>query len=379
MKKSLFLVVAIFGLLSSLSAREKIFIVERENSALAVIDHNLLVDKIKNMHNFNHAVVKFRDNDGYVITRDGYVIKFDPINNKKIKEYKTSKSAIGFIIGANFLAVANYDNKTVEILDRDLNPLETIKTGSRNVGIKIYKDYLIFELMDSDEIWVMRDKNFGKAKPHFVLFKKFKDIGKVPFDAMIHKNLYVAGLFNSPDVGLLNLDTMEYKKIPLNLGKKDRILKVPHFGFWSISDKYFFIPAVGAKKIFVFDHNFKPIRAIEVKGNPVFTAISPNKKWLAVSFSGKDFPYVQIIDTKSFKIMRTFKFPGWILHLRWSKDTPHIYFSVNTKNEVLAYRVSDPDPKKWWKHFMWPVLKPSGIFLFEAPNEPAPKIRKVSH
>ena len=379
MKKSLFLVVAIFGLLSSLSAREKIFVVERENSALAVIDHNLLVDKIKNMHNFNHAVVKFRDNDGYVITRDGYVIKFDPINNKKIKEYKTSKSAIGFIIGANFLAVANYDNKTVEILDRDLNPLETIKTGSRNVGIKIYKDYLIFELMDSDEIWVMRDKNFGKAKPHFVLFKKFKDIGKVPFDAMIHKNLYVAGLFNSPDVGLLNLDTMEYKKIPLNLGKKDRILKVPHFGFWSISDKYFFIPAVGAKKIFVFDHNFKPIRAIEVKGNPVFTAISPNKKWLAVSFSGKDFPYVQIIDTKSFKIMRTFKFPGWILHLRWSKDTPHIYFSVNTKNEVLAYRVSDPDPKKWWKHFMWPVLKPSGIFLFEAPNEPAPKIRKVSH
>ncbi len=379
MKKMLFLLFILGATISSLSAREKIFVVERENSALAVIDHNLLVDKIKNMHNFNHAVVKFRDNDGYVITRDGYVIKFDPIHNKKLKEYKTSKSAIGFIIGSNFLAVANYDNKTVEILDRDLNPLQTIKTGSRNVGIKIYKNYLIFELMDSDEIWVMKNENLSKAKAHFVLFKKFKDIGKVPFDAMIHKNLYVAGLFNSPDVGLLNLDTMKYKKIPLNLGRKDRILKVPHFGFWSISKDYFFIPAVGAKKVFVFDHNFKPISAIEVKGNPVFTAMSPNQKWLAVSFSGKDFPYVQIIDTKTFKIMRTFKFDGWILHLRWSKDTPHIYFSVNTKNEVLAYRVSDPDPKKWWKHFMWPVRKPSGIFLFEAPDDYLKKSSKVSH
>ena len=359
--------------------QEKIFVVERENSALAVIKHNLVWDEIKGMHNCNHAVVKFRDNDGYAITRDGYVIKFDPIKDKKLKEYKTSRSAIGFIIGKNYVAVANYDNKTVEILDRDLNPIQTIQTGSRNVGIKTYKNYLIFELMDDDQIWVMKDENGGKSKPRFVLYKKFENIGKVPFDAMIHKNLYVAGLFNSPDVGLLNLDTMTYKKIPLNLGQKERILKVPHFGFWSISEKYFFVPAVGARKVFVFDHNFKPVTAIDVKGNPVFTAISPDRKWLAVSFSGKDFPYVQILDTKTLKIRRTFKFPGWILHLRWSKLTPHIYFSVNTKDEVLAYNVSDPDPKNWWKHFMWPVPKPSGIFLFEAPDDPAPKLRKVSH
>ncbi len=378
MKKNLLLLVLLGAILSLLSAREKIFVVERENSALAVIDHNLLYDEIKNMHNFNHAVVKFKDNDGYVITRDGYVIKFDPIHNKKLKEYKTSKSAIGFIIGDNYLAVANYDSKSVEILDRNLNPIQSIETGSRNVGIKSYKNYLIFELMDKDQIWVMKDTNASKAKPHFVLYKKFENIGKVPFDAMIHKNLYVAGLFNSPDVGVLNLDTMTYKKIPLNLGHKERILKVPHFGFWSISDDYFFVPAVGARKVFVFDHNFKPVKAIEVKGNPVFTALSPDKRWLAVSFSGKDFPYVQIIDAKSFKIARTFHFPGWILHLRWSKDNKEIYFSVNTKDEVLAYHCSDPDPKKWWKHFMWPVPKPSGIFLFEAPNEPAPKLRKVS-
>lgn len=347
-----------------MSKSDKIFVVERENSALAVIKRNILQNEIKGMHNFNHAVVKFRDNDGYVITRDGYVIKFDPINEVKVKEYKTSKSAIGFIIGDNYVAVANYDNKTVEILDRDLNPVQTIKTGSRNVGIKEYKDYLVFSCMDSDEIWVMRDTQPKAKTPKFELYKKIEDAGAVPFDAMIDKNLYVAGFFNSKHVGFLNLDTMEYKKVPLALNGKERILKVPHFGFWSISGKYFFIPAVGNKKVFVFDHKFNFIKAIDVRGNPVFTALSPDKRWLAVTFSGKDFPYVQIVDANSFKIVRTMKFPGIILHVRWSPKHPYLYFSVNSADTVQAYNITDKDPTKWWLNFEWPVPKPSGIFVF---------------
>ncbi len=339
---------------------DKIFVVERENSALAVIKQNLLQNEIKNMHNFNHAVVKFRGKDGYVITRDGYVIKFDPIKEVKEKEFKTSKSAIGFIIGKNFLAVANYDNKTVEIVDRDLNPLQSIKTGSRNVGIKLYKNYLIFECMDSDEIWVMKNETPKAKKPHFVLYKKFKNVGQVPFDALIDKNLYVSGFFNSPFLGVLNLDTMQYKRVPLDLGKKDRVLKVPHFGFWSVSKGYFFIPAVGAKKVFVFTHNFKLVKDLDVLGNPVFTALSPDKKYLAVTFSGKYFPYVQIIDTKSLRVIKTMKFKGMVLHVRWSSDGRHLYISVNGANEVLAYNVNG-----WWKHFMWPVPKPSGIFIYK--------------
>ncbi|NPA74075.1 MAG: nitrite reductase [Epsilonproteobacteria bacterium] len=358
MKKIAF--VLLISFVSMLFARDKIFVVERENSALAVIDHNLLTNEIKNMHNFNHAVVKFRDKDGYVITRDGYVIKFDPIKEVKEKEYRTSKSAIGFVIGENFLAVANYDNKTVEILSRDLEPLQSIKTGSRNVGIKLYKDYLIFECMDSDQIWVMKNIAKKGKKPHFVEYIKFKNVGKVPFDALIDKNLYVSGFFNSPYLGVLNLDTMEYKIVPLNLGKKDRILKVPHFGFWSVSKGYFFIPAVGAKKVFVFTHDFKPVKSIDVIGNPVFTSLSPNKRYLAVTFSGKDFPRVQIIDTKTLKVIKNFKFGGMVLHVRWSSDGRHLYISVNGKNEVLAYNVNG-----WWKHFMWPVPKPSGIFIYQ--------------
>ncbi|WP_457594739.1 cytochrome D1 domain-containing protein [Hydrogenimonas sp.] len=344
---------------------DKIFVVERENSALAVIENNLFKGEIKGMHNFNHAVVKFRGNDGYVITRDGYVIKFDPIKEKKLKEYKTSKSAIGFIVGDNYVAVANYDNKTVEILDRELNPVQTIKTGSRNVGIKEYKDYLVFACMDSDEIWVLQDEHADKSKPWFVLYKKIEKAGEVPFDAMIDKNLYVVGFFNSKTVGVLDLDTMKYKKVPLKMGKKERILKVPHFGFWSISGDYFFIPAVGNKKVFVFDHHFKLVKSIEVEGNPVFTALSPDKKWLAVTFSGKKFPVVQIVDAKRLKVVRRLEFPGMILHLRWSPNHPYLYFSINDKDMVQAYKVADPDPKKWWLNLEWQIPRPSGIFIFE--------------
>ncbi len=41
---------------------------------------------------------------------------------KKEAEYKTSKSAIGFVIGDNFVAVANYDDKSVDILTKELKP-----------------------------------------------------------------------------------------------------------------------------------------------------------------------------------------------------------------------------------------------------------------
>ncbi len=344
----------------SLFAHEKLFVVERENEALAVIENQKLKKEITDMHNFNHAVVKFIDNDGYVITRDGYLIKFDPIKEKKVKEVKASKSAIGFTLNKNYVAVANYANKTVEIFDRDLNKLQTIDTGSKNVGIKVYKNYLVFACMDTDELWVLEDLNKGKGNPKFKLVKKIENAGEVPFDAMINKNLYVVGFFNSPFVGVLDLDTFEYKQVPLKLGPKTIVLKVPHFGFWSIMKDKFFIPAVGNNKVFVFDHDFNFIKAIEVEGNPVFTSLSPDRSYLAVTFSGKKFPIVQIIDTETLKIIKRFDFKGTVLHVRWSNEKPLLYVSVNGNSEVVAL-----DTKDWKEVFKVSVPKPSGIFIFE--------------
>lgn len=349
-------------LASTLFASEKLFVVERESSSLAIIENDKFKDRIENFRNMNHGVVKFYKNDGYAISRDGYVIKFDPIGEKILAEYKTSKSAIGFEISDYFVAVANYDDKSVDILTKDLKPIKKIVTDSRNVGIKLYKNYMIFSQMDSDTISVYKDLNEGKKEPNFVLEKEFKDVGEIPFDAMIQDETYIMGFFNSPHFGVVDLNKMEYKKIDVFLDeKKQQVLKVPHFGFWSLSKNETFIPAVGDNKVFVYDKNFKFLKTIETKGMPVFTSLSPDKDFIAVTFSGEDFPYLQIFDTKTYKKVKEYKFDGKVLHVRWSNEKNELYVSVNDTNKVEVL-----DTKTWENiKIINDIKKPSGIFIFE--------------
>jgi protein NirF len=348
--------------MGSVWAKEKFFVVERESESLATIYNGVKRTNIEGMHNMNHGVVKFEGNDGYVISRDGYIVKFDPVSEKILAEYKTSKSAIGFVVGANYVAVANYDDKSVDILSRDLKPIDKIQTGSKNVGIKIYTDYLIFSQMDNDIISVFKDMDAGKALPNFKLHKEFKDVGELPFDAMIKDEKYIVGFFTSKFFGVLDLKKMEYNKIDIFLDEnRQMVLKVPHFGFWSIGGDKVFVPAVGDNKVLVYDNDFKFIKNIKTQGLPVFTSLSPDKKYLAVTYSGKDFPTIQIIDTNSLEIIHTFNFDGKVLHLRWSETTPQLYVSVNDTNKIAVIHT-----KEWFlNREIFNVKKPSGIFIYE--------------
>ena len=348
--------------MGSVWANEQLFLVERERESLATIYDGLKRTNIEGMHNMNHGVVKFDGKDGYVISRDGYVVKFDPISEKILAEYKTSKSAIGFVIGANYVAVANYDDKSVDILDRDLKPIDKIETNSKNVGIKIYTDYLIFSQMDNDIISVFKDMNAGKGNPNFKLHKEFKDVGELPFDAMIKDEKYIVGFFTSKFFGVVDLEKMEYKKVDVFLDEnRQMVLKVPHFGFWSIGGDKIFVPAVGDNKVMVYDNDFKFVKNIQTQGLPVFTSLSPDKKYLAVTYSGKDFPTIQIIDTTTLEIIHTFNFDGKVLHVRWSEDSPQLYVSVNDTNKIAVIHT-----KEWFlNREIFNVKKPSGIFIYE--------------
>ena len=345
------------------SSSEKVFVVERESNSVAIIKGGLTKSHMKDMHNMNHGVMKFDGKDGYIISRDGYVMKFDPVSEKKLAEYKTSKSAIGFVIGKNYVAVANYDDKSVDILTRDLKPIDKIKTGSKNVGIKIYKDMLIFAQMDADKVTILKDENYGKGKPKFKKFKEF-DVGKMPFDAMIKDNTYIVGFFLTKAFGVIDLDKMTFSNIKIHSKGNKPVLKVPHFGFWSLSEKKTFIPAVGDNKVLVYDDKFKFIKELEMKGLPVFTALSPDKKYLAVTFSGKDFPTIQIVDTKTLKIIKSFTFTGKVLHVRWSNIDDLLYVSVNDSNQVNAINTNE-----WFlEREIFQLKSPSGIFLYEMEN-----------
>ncbi|RUM70968.1 MAG: nitrite reductase [Sulfurovum sp.] len=345
---------------------EKLFVIERESESLAIIQKGLVKSHIKNMHNMNHGVIKFDGKDAYLISRDGYVVRFDPEKEKILNEYKTSKSAIGFVIGDNYVAVANYDDKSVDILSRDLKPIDKIVTGSKNVGIKIYKDMLIFAQMDSDKVSVLKNENVGKDLPKFKLFKEFK-VGKMPFDAMIKDNTYIVGFFLSKSFGVIDLDTMKYSEIKVTAKDNKPVLKVPHFGFWSLSDDKTFIPAVGDNVVMVYDNKFNFIKNIKTQGLPVFTSLSPDKKYLAVTFSGKDFPTIQIIDTDTLKIMKTFTFKSKVLHLRWSKLNDSLYVSVNGQGDKRDQnKVNVINTKEWYlEREIFNVKHPSGIFIYQ--------------
>jgi len=347
--------------IATLESSEKYFVIERESNSVAIIEEGFPRSHMENMHNMNHGVMKFYGNDGYLISRDGYVVKFDPRSEKKLAEYKTSKSAIGFVINKNYVAVANYDDKSVDILSRDLEPIQKIKTNSRNVGIKIYKNYLVFSEMDNDTIAVYEDKNKAKGKPNFVLKKEFKDVGVMPFDAMIKDDKFIAGFFQSPWFGVVDLTNLTYKKIDILLEDRKPVLKVPHFGFWSISDENVFIPAVGDNKVLVYTPDFKFVKNIKTEGLPVFTSLSPDQKYLAVTFSGEKFPVIQIIDTKTLKVVKRFEFDGKVLHLRWSSEKPDLYISVNDSNKVAVLNT-----KKWYlSREIFTIKKPSGIFIYK--------------
>lgn len=340
---------------------EKLFVVERESSSLAIIEQGLTKDSILGMRDMNHGVVKFFENDGYVISRDGYIIKFDPRSEKILKEFKTSESAIGFEVTKNYVAVANYAKKSVDILDRDLNPLQSFNTGSKNVGIKVYKNYLVFSQMDNDKITVLKDKNEGKGVPNFEIYKEFENVGVMPFDAMIQNNNFITGFFKSSYFGVVDLDKMEYSKIDILLEDRKPVLKVPHFGFWSISKGNVFIPAVGNNKVLVYTADFKFVKNIETEGLPVFTTLSPDQRYMAVTFSGEKFPVVQIIDTQKLEVVKRFEFEGKVLHVRWSNNRPNLYVSVNDANKISVINTKD-----WYiSRDIFNIKKPSGIFIYE--------------
>jgi protein NirF len=216
--------------------------------------------------------------------------------------------------------------------------------------------------MDNDAISIYQDIADGKDKPNFKLFKEFKDVGELPFDAMIQDNKYIVGFFTSKHFGTLDLNTMKFKKVKIFLDEKRKmILKVPHFGFWSISDSKVFIPAVGDNKVLVYTPDFKYITSIKTEGLPVFTSLSPDKKYLAVTYSGKKFPVIQIIDTNTLSIIKRFEFDGKVLHLRWSTEKPSLYVSVNDTNKVAVLNT-----KEWYlSREIFTIKKPSGIFIYK--------------
>ncbi|MES0337401.1 MAG: cytochrome D1 domain-containing protein [Candidatus Magnetobacterium sp. LHC-1] len=333
------------------ASAEKVFVVEREREALALIEDGKLLREISGVKNLNHATVKFHKGFLYVISRDGFLSKVDLGTYEVVKSVKTGKSGIGFIFCGGFIGVANYDPKDVVILDEALNTVKVIETGSRNVGIKCRDNLLIYALMDDDQIW-MHDvsKNHEKVK-------EIKTKGEMPFDAFLSDNIYVTGFFKG-GVGIVDLDTFKYTEKETKAGS-DTVFKIPHFGTWGVLNQRAFIPAVGEKKLYILDmKDFGYISSIDLVGLPVFVVVSPDKKYIAVNYSGDKDDYVSVIDPQTNKVIKTISAGKRVMHLRFSHDSKSLYVSSYFENALKTFSVDT-----WDVTATVSVPTPSGVFI----------------
>ena len=159
MKVFLFILFTSCSILGIEKNNDKIYVVEREREALTVIGGQKDATRIKDLGNLNHATMKFKDGFGYVLARDGFLSKIDMAKDLLVKKIKIGKSGIGLTFTDTEIVIVNYDPNSVVVLDLDLNIKKVVETTSRNVGVKFWSHFLVFSLMDKDEIWVLDTKD----------------------------------------------------------------------------------------------------------------------------------------------------------------------------------------------------------------------------
>lgn len=349
-----FLIVSCAGVNQS-SSLDKIYVVERERESLAVIERNESVRGIKGLGNLNHATLKFKNGHAFILARDGYISKVDTASDLLIKKVKIGKSGIGITFTDSQIVVVNYEPNSVVVLDFDLNILKVIETNSRNVGVKYWNHLLVFSLMDKNQIWIL------DTREDFKVIKKIEDAGSLPFDALIKDHLYVVGFFKESSIGVLDLKSLEYKKLILGNSAGDLTYKVPHFGYWGVVNDIALIPMVSSDKLLVLDlKTIKPIKEIDLIGRPVFATVSPDKKTVVVSYSGNQEDFISIIDTDKLARLIDIKAGQRIMHFRFSLDGNYFYTSSYFENKINIF-----DTIKWEKIGSVAVATPSGIFIKE--------------
>jgi protein NirF len=93
-------------------------------------------------------------------------------------------------------------------------------------------------------------------------------------------------------------------------------------------------------------------------GLPVFVAISPDGKYLAVNFSGDREDYITLIDRENGETLRELTAGKRVMHLRFSKDGKKLFISSYFESKVRAFDV--PSLKLLYEV---DVPNPSGVFL----------------
>jgi len=369
------LFVSLAGCVSLRGTGDLGLVVERAVGGVLVVDnttHKRLAT-VKGLGDLSHASVVYSRDARYafVFGRDGGLTKVDLLRGRMVKRIIQAGNSIGGAISQDgrLVAVSNYVPGGVRIFSADtLEPVSEIPAlygnGKRSKVVGLVDapgQRFVFTLFDAGEIWVA-----DLHTPSKPVVRKFHNIGKQPYDALITPDgrFYVAGLFGEDGMAKLDLWNLDagLKRILDHYGRGEKrlpVYKMPHLEGWAIADDYAFVPAVGRHEVLVVDRrSWRQVGKIPVHGQPVFVMARPDGRQVWVNFAHPLNDTVQVIDVVTQKIVKTLKPGKAVLHMEFTPKGEEVWISARDSDRVLVYNT-----ETFAQETSLPADKPSGIFF----------------
>src|SRR5574343_778153 len=356
-------------------------VIERENGSVQIVNTSkpAILSRIEGLGDLSHASVVFSRDQRYafVFGRDGGLSKLDLLQDKIEKRIVQAGNSIGGAISQDgkVIAVSNYTPGGVKLFDAvTLEQLAEIPAiyGEDNKLSKVVGlvdapgQRFVCSLFEGNEIWLIDAKN-----PRQPIVKKFKDIGKQPYDALLSADghYYAAGLFGEKGLALLDLWQPEkgVEHILEDYGKDDDqlpVYKMPHLEGWTMTGDRLFVPAIGQHEVLVIDrHDWELVKRIPVAGQPVFVSGRPDGRQIWVNFAFPDNQTVQVLDVKDFNVVKTLQPGKAVLHMEFSPRGESVWLAVRDEDRLMIY-----DTETFMETGRLPAQKPSGIFFSDRAN-----------
>jgi protein NirF len=350
-------------------------VVERSRGALALVNTSRreLLCEIVGLGDLSHASVVFSraGATAYVFGRDGALTKVNLLTRRIEKRLMQAGNSIGGAISqdGSLVAAQNYMPGGIKVFDAhslalvaDIPAEHAPGKRSRVVGLAdLPGQRFIFSLFDADAIWIADLSE--RSRPRIV---RLEGIGRQPYDALVTPDgrHYIAGLFGEDGLALVDLwdDVPSARRILAGYGRGEQALpvyKMPHLRGWAVAGRHAYLPAVGRHEVLVVDTgDWQEVGRIAVAGQPVFVMAEPSGRQVWVNFAVPDYDRVQVIDTRSRRVVQTLSPGKAVLHMEFTPRGEAVWISSRDAN-----RVSVIDTQRFATLATLDIVEPSGVFF----------------
>lgn len=351
-------------------------LIERATSSIQIVEtsNNTSIGRVEGLGDLSHATAVYSRDErfAYIFGRDGGLSKVDILSAKITERILQSGNSIGGAISQDgrLVAVSNYTPGGVKVFDADtLKLIADIpatygpnQQRSKVIGlVDAPGQKFVFALWDAGEIWVL-----DMAVQTSPRIKKYKNIGRNPYDALITPDgrYYIAGLFGEDGMALLDLwnPSAGVRRILPNYGMGEQklpVYKMPHLEGWAVAGELAFVPAVGRHEVLVINmRTWQEAGRIKVHGQPIFVMANPDGRQVWVNFALPDNDTIQIIDTQKLEVIKQLKPGKAVLHMEFEPRGEEVWLSVRDEDRVEIY-----DTQSFERKAFFAAKKPSGIFF----------------